>query len=219
MKEYLDVEFKKEDVNDDGTFSGFGSTFGGRPDSHGDIIAQGAFSDTLNSGGRNGFGVAMLWQHNSDQVPGIWTSMAENKKGLKVEGQLALATQLGKEAHELMKMGAVKGLSIGFDIAEDGSEFDDKKKARILKKLNLWEISLVTFPANTRAQITNVKAFEQAKTPRELEALLRDSGLSKQAAQNIVKLCKPSLRDSAGWGKALKLIDKVKEQNKDVAIL
>jgi HK97 family phage prohead protease len=195
-KQYLDIPFdvKAEDITEEGTFKGYGSTFGGSPDAYGDIVVQGAFLSSISRGGRNKSGVPMLWQHQSSQVPGVWTSLAEDKRGLKVEGKLALKTQLGSESYELMKLGGIKGLSIGYDVVT--FETDAHRKVRYLKEVDLWEISLVTFPANTRARITSVKAIEEAKTERQMEQALREAGLSKAAAQYVVSLCRPSLRDS-----------------------
>lgn len=192
----IPFEVKQEDIKEEsGVFSGYGSTFGGKPDSYGDVIAAGAFADTLAVGGRNGTGVKMLFQHDASMPVGVWTTLEENKKGLKVEGQLAMKTQLGAESYELMKLGAIDGLSIGFEIEE--YEVDEKRNIRTLKKINLWEISLVTFPANTRATITQVKSvLETAKTPREFEKGLRELGLSNEAAIYITSLCKDSLRES-----------------------
>lgn len=191
-KLYHDVPFeiKAEDVADDGVFSGYGSTFGGKPDSYGDVIAPGAFTETIAKGGRNGTGIAMLWQHKSDEPIGVWRSIEQNKKGLKLEGQLAIKSTKGSDAHELMKIGAIKGLSIGFDIAKDGFTINETTNIRTLKKLNLWEVSPVTFPANTRAQISTVKAIEEATTERELEAVLRDEGLSRRSAMALISKCK-----------------------------
>lgn len=205
-KEYMEVPFevKAEDVNSDGTFKGYGSTFGGKPDSYGDVVARGAFLETISKGGRNGFGIAMLWQHNYDMIPGVWTSLMENSKGLKVEGKLALETQLGHDAHALMKMDppAIKGLSIGYTVDKADVERDPKTEIRTLKRIELWEISLVTFPANTRAQVTGVKNFECAKTAREFEAALRDAGLSVREAKYITSLCKDALVAKEESGKS-----------------
>jgi uncharacterized protein len=108
VNNYYDCPFeiKSEDITDKGRFSGYGSTFGGKPDSYGDIIVQGAFKETLERGGRNGNGIGMLWQHRSEEPIGVYESIVENSKGLKVEGQLALEVQRGKEAYILMKMKA-----------------------------------------------------------------------------------------------------------------
>jgi uncharacterized protein len=187
-------EIKTEDIEPSGIFKGYASMFGGEPDSYGDIVMRGAYSETLSKGGRNGNGVAMLWQHDPTKPLGVWKSLVEDSKGLKVEGQLAIGTQLGKEAYELMKMGAVKGLSIGYDVNKDDFEVDDRGKVRRLKNINLWEISPVTFPASTRAQITGVKAaIENAKTERELEKAFRDLGISVHASKYMVSLCKSNL--------------------------
>lgn len=204
MKNYLIKEFpleiKAEDITEEGIFMGYASTFGGKPDSYGDVIRQGAFKETLKKGGRNGTGIALLWQHDSSKPIGIWTEIVENSRGLKVTGKLNLDVQLGKEAYSLMKMGAVKGLSIGFtpaiddkgELLEDAYEWDSKKRIRYLNKVDLWEISTVTFPANTRANVTDVKnAIENAKDERELEDALREvGGLSLSASKYIVGLIK-----------------------------
>ena len=125
-----------------------------------------------------------------------------------MEGQLALKTQLGADAYELLQLDALKGMSIGFDLPRDKAgkvkpdayELDKEKNTRLLKRINLWEVSLVTFPANTRARVTGVKNFEDVKTERDLENALRESGLSKSESQYIVKLCRPSLRESGRDG-------------------
>lgn len=197
MKEYKDVAFdvKAEDIDTQGFFKGYASTFGGPPDAYGDIIEEGAFAQSLTKGGRNGTGVRMLWQHDPKQPIGVWRELAENKKGLKVTGQLAIETQLGHDAYVLMKMGALDGLSIGYDVVE--YEIDGKREQRLLKKVNLWEISPVTFPANTRSTITNVKGMiEEADNERDLERALREAGLSINAAKYVVKLARPSLREA-----------------------
>jgi len=198
MKEYAEFNFEIESksITEQGVFSGYGSTFGGKPDSYGDIIHEGAFTNTLKKGGRNGYGIAMLWQHNASEPIGVWQDVVENKKGLAVTGQLVLGTQRGREAYELMKAGALRGLSIGFEIPKGGSEFDDNKKIRNIKEIDLWEISPVTFAANTRAQISQVKSLESANTPRQFESALREAGLSKSAAMYLTNLCKDRLSES-----------------------
>ena len=201
---YIDVPFEKESIEETGKFTGYASAFGGKPDSYGDVIAYGAFSKSILSGGRNQNGVAMLWQHSTDQPIGIWEEMYEDNKGLKVQGQLAIGTTLGDDVFVLMKMGAIKGLSIGWDLQrnskgepeKDSFEVDEKTQVRTLKKIDLWEVSPVTFPAQIRARITGVKSIEQAQNERELEHALRDLGLSQKQSVYIVSLCKPGLRES-----------------------
>jgi len=219
-RKHIDIPFeiKEADVLSDGSFKGFGSTFGGKPDSYGDVVNQGAFSKTIKEGGRSGNGVALLWQHNAEQPIGVWNQLEETSKGLKVHGQLAMKTQLGQEAYELLKMKAIKGLSIGFDTKdfEIVESNKGKTRTRYLKEVALWEISLVTFPANTRASVTSIK---EMKTERDLENYLRESGnLTKAASQYLVKLCRPALiamRDSDDSGPTMmeSILDGLKQMN------
>jgi HK97 family phage prohead protease len=206
-KKFLTVplEVKKEDIQEDGSFLGYGSLFVKKPDSHGDIVAPGAFLDSIARGGRNRNGIAMLWQHRSDKLPGVWKELTEDKRGLKSVGRLAIETGVGKDAYEIMKLGAGLGTfqlneSIGFSILK--SEDDNKNNIRTLTELELWEISLVTFPARTGASVTNVKSIQEARTPRDLENALREAGLSKNAAGLVVKMCKdsPLLREAEAEG-------------------
>lgn len=197
MDKYKDFQFeiKKEDITADGTFVGYASTFGGKPDSYGDVIEKGAFAETLEAGGKNGLGISMLYQHNSDQPIGVWTELIENNKGLKVKGQLAINTTLGKDVHELLKIGAIRAMSIGWGPRGDDA-MEQVGKVRKLKNIDLWEISLVTFPANNRATVTNVKeAIENATTERELEKSLMGYGMTQKAVKYMVSLCKPGLKN------------------------
>ena len=121
-RKYIDVPFeiKFEDVKEDGSFSGHASLFDQVPDSYNDLVQRGAFKETLAAGGRNKSGIAMLYQHRSDKIPGVWVSLEEDTKGLMAQGRLALDTQLGKEIHAIMKLGIetgtfMFGLSIGYD--------------------------------------------------------------------------------------------------------
>ena len=193
-KEYMDLLFEIKEVNEDtGIFGGYASTFGGKPDSYGDIVVEGAFKKTLDKGGYTGFGVSMLWQHDPKQPIGTWIELTEDKKGLSVIGKLTKGVKQADEALLLMKDKALRGMSIGYNATI--KEYDEKKKVRYLKEIELYEISPVTFPANTRAQITTVKAIEQATTERELERALRDAGLSQKEALIMVNRSKPYLRE------------------------
>lgn len=142
-------------AGDDGTVEGYGSVFGVR-DNYDDVIAKGAFVQSLKDHKAAGTMPAMLWQHDADKPIGIWTEMVEDEKGLRIKGQLAMETVKGKEAHALLKMGALNGLSIGFMSKEWA--YDRDTEVRTLTAIDLWEVSLVTFPANEKARVTNVKA-------------------------------------------------------------
>ena len=177
-------------AQESGYFEGYASTFGGEPDSVGDVIVKGAFVNTLINGGYGGRGIKMLWQHDNRNPIGRWEEIIEDDKGLKVKGQLAVKSTQGKDAYELMKIGAIDGLSIGYDTVESVVANEGRIK-RYLKQVDLWEISPVTFAANPRANITQVKAaIESATNERELEQALRDGGLTIRAAQYIVSQCK-----------------------------
>ena len=159
-----EVKFAKDSSETNMTFSGYGAVFD-NVDAGGDVIRKGAFADTIREIKDTGRYPAMLEQHGGfgmtagDLTPiGIWLDMEEDDIGLKVEGQLALDTVRGAEARSLMKMGALSGLSIGYMTREDS--FDRVTGILTLKKLDLLEVSLVTFPANDAARVQGVKNIE-----------------------------------------------------------
>lgn len=170
-------------VGDDGTVEGYGSVFGVR-DNYDDVIAAGAFAGTLKDHKAAGTMPAMLWQHEADDPIGIWTEMVEDSKGLRIKGQLCLETSQGKEAYALLKMGAINGLSIGFMSKQWA--YDRDTDVRTLTEIDLWEVSLVTFPANEKARVTNVKSSSELATPKDAERILRDAGFSKADATALV---------------------------------
>ena len=175
--------FSVKATGDDGTVEGYGSVFGVR-DNYDDVIAQGAFLASLAAHKTAGTMPAMLWQHDSSEPIGIWTEMIEDAKGLRIKGQLALDTVRGKEAHALLKLGALNGLSIGFMSKQ--WTYDRDSEVRTLTEIDLWEVSLVTFPANQKARVTNVKSADELATPKDAEKTLRDAGFSKSDALAFV---------------------------------
>ena len=180
---HFDVGFEIKAVNADGTVEGYGSVFGVR-DNYDDVIAKGAFIQSLKDHKAAGTMPAMLWQHDADKPIGVWTEMVEDEKGLRIKGQLAMETVKGKEAHALLKMGALNGLSIGFMSKE--WVYDRDTEVRTLTAIDLWEVSLVTFPANEKARVTNVKSADEMATPKDAEKALRDAGFSKSDATAFV---------------------------------
>lgn len=194
-------------AGDDGTVEGYGSMFGVR-DSYDDIIVPGAFKQSLADHKAAGSMPAMLWQHNADEPIGIWTEMVEDEKGLRVKGQLALATSRGAEAHTLLKMGALNGLSIGFRSVPGTAKYVEDG-VRVLSQLELWELSLVTFPANQKARVTAVKASDAGaiNTIRQAEMALREAGYSADAAKAFIASVKRIVldeRDAHEAGAAMK---------------
>jgi HK97 family phage prohead protease len=150
----LPVEVKF-DAGDRGTFTGRASIFGDPPDRYGDVIAPGAFARSLEEHRAAGTAPLMLWQHRTDEPIGTWMSLRETRSALEVEGRLVLETQRGAEAYALMKAGALNGLSIGFITRKSEAR---KGGGRVLKDLELVEVSLVSVPAAARARVLSVKA-------------------------------------------------------------
>lgn len=181
--EYLAPRFVKFAPTDTpGAFVGFASTFGGKPDSYGDVVDRGAFLKSLAQHETARTRPAMLWAHDSHEPIGVWDSLAETDEGLEVRGRLTLEVARARDAYHLMKVGAL-ALSIGFQIRPGGAKRNDG--VRHLTDLELIEVSAVALPANTNARITAVKtAFEN---PRDLEAALRDAcGLSARQAKRLL---------------------------------
>lgn len=181
-------------IGEDGTIEGYGSVFGVQ-DSYGDVVAHGAFKASLAAHKAGGTMPAMLWQHDSAVPIGVWTDMSEDDKGLKIKGRLVLATEKGREAYELLKAGALNGLSIGFVATE--KSWNDKDGTRTLLGVDLWEVSLVTFPANAKARTTSIKAADASAitTIRQAERALRDAGFSDDAAKAFLASVKRIAHD------------------------
>lgn len=181
------VKLDRKTLSEDGTFEGYGSVFGVE-DSYGDIVAPGAFKDSLAEHAEQGTLPALLWQHRSDQPIGVYEEMREDDRGLYVKGRLELETQGGKEAYALMKSGAINGLSIGFMAKK--WEWDDDDGILTLLEIDLWEVSIVTFPANGQARVSGTKSIEEIDglaTWKSFEANLRDAGgYSRSAAAAMV---------------------------------
>ncbi len=172
---YLERPFDVKAVAEDGVFEGFGSVFG-NVDSYKEIVAPGAFTESLAGWKAAGRLPPVLWQHRSGEPIGPFLAMEEQPVGLHVKGQLLIDDVVrAKEARALMKAKAVNGLSIGFVTREDS--YDRVTGVRTLKKVDLWEVSIVTFPANPQAQISSVKnTIDALETMRDAEAFLRDVG-------------------------------------------
>lgn len=148
------LEIKR--LDDNGRFAGYASVFG-VVDNQRDIVLRGAFERTIRGRAQD---IKLLWQHQQDEPIGVFDMIREDASGLYVEGRLLLEVQRAKEAYALLKEGAVSGLSIGYSPVRYTR--DDKTGIRKLADVELWEISLVTFPANAAATVTVVK---QASDP------------------------------------------------------
>lgn len=185
LKAYHDDDDEKEM----GRFEGYASIFGNK-DLGGDIMMEGAFRKSLMR--RKPKNVKMLMQHDTKMPIGVYDKIKEDENGLKVQGRLALGTQKGREAYELLKMGALDGLSIGYKADPKKQVYDERKRKRYLKEVDLMEISLVTFPMNPKAQVTAVKACD--RTIRDWEKFLREEGdLSRSQSKVASKAIYSSL--------------------------
>lgn len=209
-RKYYDCAFEVKAINDDGTFEGYGSVFG-NVDAYKEIVAKGAFTESLRSLKNQGRMPALLWQHRSGEPIGVYTEMREDDTGLFVRGKLALKTARGAEAHELMKMKALSGLSIGFVTREDS--YDKVTGIRTLNKVDLWECSIVTFPANDSARVSAVKNIDEIESLADAETFLRESGgYSKSEALGIIARIKSvhGRSDSDEQDKLLEALKKLK---------
>lgn len=183
-KQRFDAPLKIKAVNDAGEFEGYGSVFGNQ-DSVDDVVMPGAFQASLARWQQKERLPSMLWQHNMEEPIGLYTEMREDENGLYVKGRLLIDDDpLAKRAHAHMKAGSLSGLSIGYMLKE--WDFDRDKDVFLLKEIDLWEVSLVTFPANDEARISNVKSHlvrGEMPRPSEFEKALREVGLSRSQAK------------------------------------
>ena len=184
LKSFIEVHSEiKADNNEDGTFEGYGSVFN-NTDLGNDVIKTGAFTKSLSERGTKG--VKLLYQHKSDMPIGVFDEIVEDSHGLRVKGRLALGTTAGRDAYELLKMGALDGLSIGFRVNPKEVSYDKRKGQRVIKEVDLMEISLVTFPMNPKATVRQVKGEEISI--REWENGMRDAfNLSRSEAKVAAK--------------------------------
>jgi hypothetical protein len=153
-------------VEADGTFSGYASLFHVE-DMGRDIVLPGAFRDSLRQ--RGAAGIKLLYQHNPAEPIGIWDSLSEDSRGLLAKGRLMLAVARAREVLALMRAGALDGLSIGFRAVT--GQRDAKTGIRRLASIDLWEISIVTFPLLPEARVAHVKS----DTDRRLLANIRSA--------------------------------------------
>jgi len=137
-----------------GCFEGYASLFN-RRDLGGDVVTPGAFAKTLARRGVRG--VRLLFQHDPAQPVGVWRSLHEDRRGLYVRGQLSLDVKRGRELFALMRQGAIDGLSIGFRTVKGAR--DRRSGVRRIHEVDLWEISIVTFPLLPQARISRVKGL------------------------------------------------------------
>lgn len=153
----------KSGVAKNTTILGYASVFN-VVDNQNDIIEKGAFKGVLAEKTK------LLWQHDHLKPIGTITSIYEDDYGLRMEAQINNNIRYGKEAAELVKQKAIDGLSIGFGIED--YVYNDQG-VRVIKKINLMEVSIVTFPANSKAGITEVKSLSGSEVVHLTQEVFR----------------------------------------------
>ncbi|MBE0414656.1 HK97 family phage prohead protease [Yoonia sp.] len=154
-------------VTDGTVISGYASLFG-KSDQGGDTVETGAYAASLAKGRK----IRMLWQHDPAQPIGVWDEVREDARGLWVKGRLLTDVARGREAASLIGAGAIDGLSIGYRTVRARK---DDKGGRLLSELELWEVSLVTFPMLPDARVAAKGDDPAAAIMRDLAAAFQDA--------------------------------------------
>jgi len=185
LLQFLETDLK---LRDDGLrFAGYATSFNG-VDSYGDTVLPGAFAESITGRSRP---VRMHYNHDYRTVIGKWTNIAEDAKGLLVEGELTPGHSIASDVRASLKHGTVDGLSIGFRVPPGGAV--KAGRVRQLKRIDLVEVSVVTTPADLGARIlpdTLKSALDSMGTIRDVEAILREAGWSRNDAAHFIKQCK-----------------------------
>jgi len=174
-------------LDDDGVITGYASVFD-LPDQGGDIVCRGAYAACLKRLAEQGRRVRMLWQHDPAQPIGVWEEIREDARGLFVRGRFLSEVARGAEALALVRAGAIDGLSIGYRTIRAGRNSHGQ---RLLQELELWEVSLVTFPMLPEARIAQAtgKPGAAKDVARELVAALAEAG-------NMLAACGQQIRET-----------------------
>jgi HK97 family phage prohead protease len=173
----LETKFRRFDgelaLKEGAEIAGYASLFGAA-DQGGDVVQKGAYGASLARLAAAGRGVKMLWQHDPSRPIGVWDEVREDSRGLFVRGRLLLEVQAAREAHVLLQAGAIDGLSIGYRTLRA----EKAGGQRLLHEIELWEVSLVTFPMLPEARVQTSVSDEAdlaqtlAETFREARELL-----------------------------------------------
>lgn len=187
--QHKSFDFEVKEILPSGAFTGYGSVFG-TLDQGNEIVVKGAFAESLEAMKAKGRKFPILWQHRSGEPLGAYDAVKEDDHGLLMDGTLLVNdVQRAKEAHALMKAGAVNGMSIGYNTIEE--KYDSKTSITQLLKLKLRETSIVTFPMHDDARVTTVKTLDQlvksGKLPTlsEFEDFLCEAGFSRTQAKAV----------------------------------
>jgi HK97 family phage prohead protease len=154
--EFRDFYLKSKGPDESGSFTGIASPYGEPADSYGDVIQAGAYSRSIS---QQGAGLPLLWAHKQDTPVGL-ARLEDSRAGLVVNGNLLLSDSNGMRAYEHLKMGSVRGLSIGYSTPKDPAKVVRQADGtRLLREVFLHEVSLVAIPAAGRAVVSSVKTL------------------------------------------------------------
>ncbi len=175
-RKFCQIETKLA-VTDGSVIEGYASLFGA-VDRGGDVVEPGAYATSLKSLNAAKRRVRMLWQHDPSEPIGVWDDVREDNKGLYVKGRLLPDVARAREAAALLEAGAIEGLSIGYRTVR--STMDEQGRRR-LKELELWEVSLVTFP-----MLPDARVGAKGETPED--GLMRDlAAVIEEARCNLAQ--------------------------------
>lgn len=207
-----------KDVSLDGTFEGYASLFD-REDLGSDVVKRGAFRKSLRT--RQASNVKMLFQHDPAQPIGVWSRIYEDARGLFARGRLMPDVARAREVLSLMRAGAVDGLSIGFRATR--AVRDRRTGTRFLHEIDLWEISIVTFPMQSEARVTSVKSppfADHVPSVREVERwLTQDAGFTRSEARALLRNGFKGLADRRDAGRAELACEELTERIAEAAAL
>ena len=178
MREIRNYNLKLKGLADTGEFEGVASVYGNK-DSYGDVVEAGAFTKTIQENPE----IPVLYQHYDPIGKG---TVEDSTGGLLIRGKLLLEVKQAQEAYALAKANIVKGLSIGYRVIKD--EWDSAKQVRRLLEVKLYEVSLVTFPANELAGITGIKGFDFAAWEDIMQEVKAGRTLSAATRARLQKL-------------------------------
>lgn len=172
------LELKNIKSSGEGFITAYASVFD-IEDYEKDVVKKGAFIESLKKKVP-----VMLWSHDDSQPIGVWSKVEEDEKGLYVEGKLLIGTnEKAREVYDLIKNGAISGLSIGYTV--DEREYNEKG-IRIIKRATLFEISLVSIPCNDEARIISVKSLKSLENIRDIEDYLKSKNLTNNEAKSLI---------------------------------
>ena len=224
----IEVKFDGGDANSQrGHFSGYASVWDS-VDLGGDMVRAGAFQKTLASWSEKGMMPQLLYYHDMGEVIGEWKVMAEDEKGLYVEGFLWIAEdnklECAQKAYNILRSNSVKGLSIGYRVNDyDEKTLMDGTKIRELKEIDLLEVSIAPWAMEPKASVTSVKSLAgkdgQIVSKREVEKALRDAGLSVRQAKAFISQGYDAIGrdDQSVYDGLLASLDRLSQQLKGVS--